>query len=479
MTWYPVIGLEVHIQLDVNSKLFSSSPTTYGANPNTQASLIDLGMPGTLPMLNKEAITQAVRFGFACEAKVNNIISFDRKNYFYPDLPKGYQITQHYNPLLWGGHIDINAKDGNQKRIRIHHTHIEEDAGKSAHDYQDNQTGIDLNRAGIPLLEVVSEPDLRSAEEAVQYLKVLHNLVVFLGICDGNMQEGSMRCDANVSIRNSPDAPYGTRVEIKNINSFKFVEKAINYEIKRQAELLSQGVTIKQQTRLFDETQNVTKLMREKEHAHDYRYIPEPDIPPVYISDDTIANIKDHMPELPKDKMQRYMSDFELGSYDAGIIAYDRQLAKFFEEMMQIDQPNQSKLVANWLLGTMAAALNRHNISINECIISPKQLHILLKRIEDGTISNNIAKTVFEQMWQTGENTDDIIDKKGLRLISNEDTINQFIEAVIQDNTKQVEDYKNGNEKLFGYFVGQCMKKGQGKIDPSRLNQLLRKKLQS
>ncbi len=477
MTWYPVIGLEVHIQLDVASKLFSRSATAYGAKPNSQASFIDLGLPGTLPILNKEAITQAVRFGFASDAKVNNEIRFDRKNYFYPDLPKGYQITQHYNPFLWGGHIDINTKDGEQKRIRIHHTHIEEDAGKSTHGYQENKTGIDLNRAGIPLLEVVSEPDLRSAEEAVQYLKVLHNLVVFLGISDGNMQEGSMRCDANISIRNSPDAPYGTRVEIKNINSFKFVEKAINYEIKRQAEVLSSGGTIKQQTRLFDEAQNITKLMREKEHAHDYRYIPEPDIPPIYIDDTTIAAIREEMPELPKDKMQRYMNEYELSPYDAGILAYDREYAQFFEAMMTQKEPNNSKITANWLLGTVAAALNRTNTSLNSCNITPLDLHVLLKRIEDGTISNNIAKTVFEQMWQTGEETDVIIDKKGLRLINDDTEILKFINTVIDNNPKQVTDYKEGNIKLFGFLVGQCMKISQGKVDPAKLNQLLKKKL--
>ncbi len=477
MTWYPVIGLEVHIQLQVLSKLFSKSATTYGAKPNSQASFIDLGLPGTLPILNKETITQAIRFGFACDAKVSNEIKFDRKNYFYPDLPKGYQITQHYTPILWGGHIDINTKDNKQKRIRIHHTHLEEDAGKSAHQYKEHQTGIDLNRAGIPLLEVVSEPDLRSAEEAVQYLKVLHNLVVFLGISDGNMQEGSMRCDANVSIRNSPDAPFGTRVEIKNINSFKFVEKAINYEIKRQAELLSNAGTIKQQTRLYDETQNVTKLMREKEHAHDYRYIPEPDIPPVYISDETIASIRQKMPELPKDKMQRYMNDYDLSAYDAGILAYDRDFAHYFEEMMRQDKPNSSKLTANWLLGAVAAALNRTNSTLVECIITPEQLHILLKRIENGSISNNMAKTVFEQMWQTGEKTDDIIESKGLKLISDEQTIMTFIDKVIADNPQQVTAYKEGNEKLFGFLVGQCMKISQGKVDPSRLNKLLKKSL--
>ncbi len=477
MTWYPVIGLEVHIQLDVTSKLFSKSATTYGAKPNSQASFIDLGLPGTLPVLNKEAITQAVRFGFASDAKVNNEIRFDRKNYFYPDLPKGYQITQHYNPFLWGGHIDINTKDGNQKRIRIHHTHIEEDAGKSQHAYQDNQTGIDLNRAGIPLLEVVSEPDLRSADEAVQYLKVLHNLVVFLGICDGNMQEGSMRCDANVSIRNSPEAPFGTRVEIKNINSFKFVEKAINYEIKRQAEVLTSGGTIKQQTRLFDETQNITKLMREKEHAHDYRYIPEPDIPPIYIDDETIAAIRKQMPELPKDKMQRYMKEYDLTAYDAGILAYDRDYAQFFEALMSQEQPNNSKTTANWLLGTIAAALNRTNTNLSNSNINPQQIHILLKRIEEGVISNNIAKTIFEQMWQTGEETDTIIDKKGLKLINDESAIMEFIDEVVNNNPKQVTDYKEGNVKLFGYLVGQCMKISQGKVDPAQLNKLLKKKL--
>ena len=478
MAWYPVIGLEVHIQLDVTSKLFSTSPTVFGAEPNSQASFIDLGLPGTLPIVNKAAIKQAIRFGFATNSEVNSEVTFDRKNYFYPDLPKGYQITQHYNPLLWGGHIDIDLADGEKKRIRIHHTHMEEDAGKSLHDYRHDMTGIDLNRAGMPLLEVVSEPDMRSAEEAIQFLKTLHNLVVFLGVSDGNMQEGSLRCDANISIRDGLDAPFGTRVEVKNINSFKYIEKAINYEIARQADVLSSGGTIRQQTRLYDESQGVTKLMRDKEEAHDYRYIPEPDIPPIHLDDAIIDAIKAELPELPRDKMQRYMNEYDLSEYDASILAYDRHYAHYFEQMMGYDHPNPAKMVANWILGPLSAALNRDNISLADSDMKPDMLHQLLSRIEDGTISNNIAKNVFEQMCQTHESADEIIESKGLKLITDDNAIMKIIDTVVTNNPTQVESYKAGNVKLFGFLVGQCMKLSQGKVHPGKLNALLKEKFE-
>ena len=473
-TWYPVIGLEVHIQLLTQSKLFSTAPTGYGSESNTQASFVDLGLPGTLPVLNQEAIRQAIRFGFASHARVNRNITFDRKNYFYPDLPKGYQITQHYNPILWGGHIDIERPDGSSHRVRIHHTHLEEDAGKSSHDYASNMTGIDLNRAGMPLLEVVSEPDLRTPEDAVTFLKTLHNLIVYLGICDGNMQEGSMRCDANVSIRKSPDAPFGNRVEIKNINSFKFVEKAIQYEIKRQAEVLQEGGVIKQQTRLYDENTATTKLMRDKEQAHDYRYHPEPDIPGIHIPDSVIEAIQAELPELPEDKKDRYITSFGLSDYDAKIVSHDRELAAFFESMMGSEHKVSPKLAANWLLGPVAAALNRTDAALSSAKLNADQLVKLILRVEDGTISNNIAKNVFEEVWEQGLDPDTVIDKNNLRLIDDDASIKKIVDDVLAANPKQLEEYRAGNVKIFGYFVGQAMKASQGKVDPKKLNAMLK-----
>lgn len=471
--WYPVIGLEVHIQLLTRSKLFSTALTSYGSKPNSQASFVDLGLPGTLPVLNQEAIHQAIRFGFASRAKINQNISFDRKNYFYPDLPKGYQITQHYNPILWGGQIDIEKSDGSNQPIRIHHTHLEEDAGKSSHEYASNMTGIDLNRAGMPLLEVVSEPDLRTAEDAVTFLKNLHNLIVNLDICDGNMQEGSMRCDANVSIRKSPESPFGTRVEIKNINSFKFVEKAIQYEIKRQAQVLQDGGIIRQQTRLYDENSGTTKMMRDKEQAHDYRYHPEPDVPAVFIPDHIIADIKTKMPELPDDRKKRFIEEYQLSSYDARILSHDRQYTQFFESIMSTGKI-PSKLAANWLLGPVAAALNRSDIPLDGSKITPDILTNLLERVEDGTISNNIAKAVFEEVWETGALPDTIIAQKGLKQITDDSSIVALIQDVLSENAKQLAAYKAGNTKIYGFFVGQVMKASQGKVDPKRLNALLK-----
>ena len=471
--WYPVIGLEVHIQLLTESKLFSTALTGYGSKPNTQASLVDLGLPGTLPILNKQAIHQAIRFGFASSAKVNQDISFDRKNYFYPDLPKGYQITQHYNPILWGGHITIERPDGSSQVIRIHHTHLEEDAGKSLHDYASNMTGIDLNRAGMPLLEIVSEPDLRTAEDAVTYLKTLHSLIVYLGICDGNMQEGSMRCDANVSIRKSPEAPFGTRVEIKNINSFKFVEKAIQYEIKRQSQVLQEGGIIKQQTRLYDESTGTTKLMRDKEQAHDYRYHPEPDIPTIHLPDSVIMEIKESLPELPDEKKLRFIEAYGLSGYDAKILSQDKDYATFFEQVMTIGKA-PAKSVCNWLLGPVAAAINRSGLSLKNSHLTPEKLSNLLHRVEDGTISNNIAKSVFEEVWEVGTLPDTIIAQKGLKIISDEKSIRTLIQNILDNNEKQLLAYQSGNEKIYGYFVGQAMKASQGKVDPQKLNKILK-----
>ena len=471
--WYTVIGLEVHVQLLTESKLFSTALTGYGSKPNTQASLVDLGLPGTLPVLNREAIHQAIRFGFASNAKVNQNISFDRKNYFYPDLPKGYQITQHYNPILWGGTITIERPDGSSQDIRIHHTHLEEDAGKSSHDYASNLTGIDLNRAGMPLLEIVSEPDLRTPEDAVTFLKTLHNLIVYLGICDGNMQEGSMRCDANISIRKSPEAPFGTRVEIKNINSFKFVEKAIQHEIKRQAQILQEGGIIKQQTRLYDESTGTTRLMRDKEQAHDYRYHPEPDIPGIHIPSSAIELIQKELPELPDEKKKRFMDNYSLSAYDAKILSHDKSYSAFYEKLMDISK-SSSKSASNWLLGPVAAAINRSGTPLEKSHLSPEKLSNLLERIEDGTISNSIAKNIFEEIWETGALPDTIIEQKGLKIISDVASIQLLIDSVLERNPKQVEQYRAGNEKIFGYFIGQAMKESQGKVDPRKLNELLK-----
>lgn len=477
MQWYPVIGLEVHVQLDVAAKLFSTASTRYGAKANSQASYIDLGLPGTLPVVNRQAIEQAVRFGFATGSTVNHSITFDRKNYYYPDLPKGYQITQHHNPILKGGHIDIQQDSEKTKRIRIHHTHLEEDAGKSSHNYRPNKTGIDLNRAGMPLLEVVSEPDMRSAQEAVSFLKALHSLVVFLGVCDGNMQEGSMRCDANISIRNDPNGPFGTRVEIKNINSFKYVEKAILYEIMRQAEILESNGTITQQTRLFSESTGTTKLMREKEQVHDYRYFPEPDIPEIRLPDEEIDLIRKQLPELPDAKMQRYIETYQLSSYDARLLAYDKHYAHYFDTLLKENPKLSPKLVANWLLGPVAAALNRNSSVLTEDFIGMPKLATLLVRIEEEVISNNIAKNIFEDMLTSAADADTIITQKNLRQISSTAELGEIIQTVISKHPDQVSGYRNGNPKLFGFLVGQCMKLSQGKAHPSRLNELLRQEL--
>lgn len=473
--WHVVIGLEVHAQLTTKSKLFSRSNTQYGAKPNENASYIDCALPGTLPVLNKEAIKQAIRFGLVTNSKIQNRISFDRKNYHYPDLPKGYQITQHYHPILIGGHIDIKTDSG-EKRIHIHHSHLEEDAGKSNHEYNKVSTGIDLNRAGMPLLEIVSEPEIRSPKEAVAYIKELHKLIVFFDICDGNMQEGSMRIDVNISLRESNDAPFGTKVEIKNINSFKFVEKALNYEIERQAEILESGGTIIQETRLFNEQTGATIHMRGKEDAHDYRYHKDPDIPYITIDDSTIAEIKRSLPESPGEKAIKYVNEHSLSEYDARIISQDKIFSSLFDTVIKTKKCTP-KILANWILGPIAEATNKTQTTLTDTDVKPEQIADLLAMIESGKTSNNNAKLIFEKMWTSGKAPETVIREEGLEEVSDEKSIEKIIHAVLEENSVQLEQYKNGNVKLLGYFVGQVMKKGKGKINPKIANTVLQKVL--
>ena len=475
MTWETVIGLEAHVQLSTKTKLFSRASTTFGQSPNTNVNLIDCGLPGGLPSVNKEAFYKAIRFGMAVGSKINQTSIFDRKNYFYPDLPKGYQITQMDLPIVLGGTIDIETDEGNKKTINITRAHLEEDAGKSIHDEFEGYSAIDLNRAGTPLLEIVSEPEISNAKEAVAYMKALHQLVTFLDVSDGNMSQGSLRCDANVSIRKIGDPKLGTRTEIKNINSFRFIEKAINFEVKRQIKQLENGETVTQETRLYDSVKDETRPMRSKEFANDYRYFPEPDLLPVVISDKEMQHIRDNFPELPKDKEGRFKSEFGLTGYDAKILASSKSMADFFETAAK-DLLNYS-LLANWLIGEISAFLNKDVIEINESKLTPANLATLINRIDDQTISGKIAKSIFEEMYLNGKTPDEIIESQGLQQISDDGEIEKIINTVIENNPAQVEGYKNGKDKLFGFFVGQVMKETQGKANPQVVNELLKKKL--
>ena len=475
MTWETVIGLEAHVQLSTKSKLFSRASTTFGQSPNTNVNLIDCGLPGVLPSVNKEAFYKAIRFGMAVGSQINQTSVFDRKNYFYPDLPKGYQITQMDLPILLGGTIDIEIDKEIQKTINITRAHLEEDAGKSIHDEFEGYSAIDLNRAGTPLLEIVSEPEISNAKEAVAYMKVLHQLVIFLDVSDGNMSQGSLRCDANVSIRKIGDVELGTRTEIKNINSFRFIEKAINFEVKRQIKQLEKGETITQETRLYDSAKDETRPMRSKEFANDYRYFPEPDLLPVVISDKEIQDIQDSFPELPQEKESRFKAEFGLTGYDSKILASSKAMADFFEASAK-ELKNYS-LLANWLIGEISAFLNKDDIEIHESKLTPANLAMLINRIDDQTISGKIGKSIFEEMYSSGKTPDQIIDSQGLQQISDDGEIEKIINAVIKDNPSQVEGYKNGKDKLFGFFVGQVMKETQGKANPKVVNKLLKKKL--
>ena len=477
MEWEPVIGLEVHAQLLTKSKIFSGATTLYGAEPNTQACAIDLGLPGVLPVLNKSAVRMAIKLGLGIKAEIAKHSVFARKNYFYPDLPKGYQISQYELPIVKSGYLEITLDDGVSKRIGITRAHLEEDAGKSLHEDFHGMSGIDLNRAGVPLLEIVSEPDLRSAKEAIAYLKTLHALVRYLEICDGNMQEGSFRCDANVSVRLRGTTELGTRAEIKNINSFRFVERAINFEIERQIALLESGGKVIQETRLYDSDKNETRSMRSKEEANDYRYFPDPDLLPVEINEELIEEIRKTLPELPQDKSQRFMKEYGLSNYDANVLISTRELADYFEEVVRLSQATP-KLAANWVMGELAAALNKAGLEINQSPVVASQLANLLDRIVDNTISGKIAKEVFEAMWQGEGNADAIIATKGLRQVSDTGELEKIISAIIAANPTQLADYRSGKDKLFGFFVGQVMKATQGKANPQQVNEILQKLLQ-
>ena len=476
--WETVIGLEVHAQLTTKSKLFSGASTTYGASPNSQACAIDLGMPGVLPVLNKEAVNKAIKFGLAIDADITPYSVFARKNYFYPDLPKGYQISQYELPIVGQGHLNIALEDGTLKRIGITRAHLEEDAGKSLHEDLAGMSGIDLNRAGVPLLEIVSEPDLRSAKEAVAYLKTLHSLVRYLGICDGNMQEGSFRCDANVSVRPRNSDTFGTRCEIKNVNSFRFVERAIHFEVARQIELIEQGGEVIQQTRLYDAHANTTRAMRSKEEANDYRYFPDPDLLPVEVTPLLIASIQKTLPELPDAKRERLQKAYNLSAYDAAVLSSSQAQANYFEETVKLSQVTP-KLVNNWVMGELAAALNKAHLEIEQSPIEPGALAELLKRIDDHTISGKIAKQVFAQMWDGKGSADKIIEQQGLRQMTDNASIEKLIDDVIAANPNQLAQFRDGKDKLFGFFVGQVLKASQGKANPQQVNELLKQKLKA
>jgi aspartyl-tRNA(Asn)/glutamyl-tRNA(Gln) amidotransferase subunit B len=477
--WETVIGLEVHVQLATRSKIFSGAATRFGAAPNTQACAIDLAMPGTLPVLNREAVHMAVKFGLAIGADIARVSVFDRKNYFYPDLPKGYQISQLDHPIVGRGSVTVELPDGSSKCIGVTRAHLEEDAGKSLHEDFHGLTGIDLNRAGTPLLEIVSEPEIRSAQEAVAYLRQIHSIIRYLGISDGNMAEGSMRCDVNLSLRRHGQSEFGTRCEIKNVNSFRFVEKAIECERERQADILEGGGTIKQETRLYDAERNETRSMRSKEVAHDYRYFPEPDLLPVQVSEEFIASVRAELPELPVQKVQRFRTQFGLGAYDAAQLAASRELADYFEEAAGV--AGDAKTAANWVLSELLARLNRDGLEVTASPVPAASLGALIARIHDSTISGKIAKTVFEAMWAGEGEPDAIIDARGLRQVADSGAIAQLVDAALAANTGQVEQYRatpaDKRQRMFGFFVGQVMKASQGKANPQQVNDLLRERL--
>jgi len=473
--WEVVIGLEIHAQLATKSKIFSGASTAYGAQPNTQTSVVDIALPGVLPVLNKEAVHMAVKFGMAIGAEVADRSVFARKNYFYPDLPKGYQISQFDLPIVGLGSIDIELENGETKTIGVTRAHLEEDAGKSLHEDYAGMTGIDLNRAGTPLLEIVSEPDMRSAKEAVAYMRKIHSLVQYIGICDGNMQEGSFRCDANVSIRPVGQEEYGTRAELKNINSFKFVERAIGIEVERQIDVIEDGGEVVQETRLYDSVKNETRSMRSKEEANDYRYFPDPDLLPVVITEEFRQQVKAELPELPEQKKQRYIDELGLSDYDAGVLTVSRDLATYFETV--VDKTSDAKLSANWVTGELSARMNREEIEISAVSISAEDFAGLLTRIKDNTISGKIAKDVLDAMWNGEGSADEIIESKGLKQITDTGAIEGFVDEVIANNPSQFEELKGGKDKMMGFFVGQVMKMSKGKANPAQVNELIRSKM--
>ncbi|MCU7842619.1 MAG: Asp-tRNA(Asn)/Glu-tRNA(Gln) amidotransferase subunit GatB [Candidatus Thiodiazotropha sp. (ex Monitilora ramsayi)] len=475
MQWETVIGLEIHTQLATQSKIFSGASIAYGAEPNAQACIVDLGFPGVLPVLNEAAVDMALKFGLSINAEIGERSIFARKNYFYPDLPKGYQISQFELPIVGKGSLTIDREDGSQKVIGITRAHLEEDAGKSLHEDFHGMSGIDLNRAGTPLLEIVSEPDMRSIKEAVAYARKIHQLVVYLGICDGNMQEGSFRVDANLSIRPKGEEALGTRTELKNINSFRFLERALNYELERQIDLVESGGQVVQETRLYDADKDETRSMRSKEEANDYRYFPDPDLLPVEIDSARLESIRQGMPELPDEKRSRFASEYGLSAEDAGKLTLSRPLADYYESTVAAGA--EPKMSANWVTVELGGALNKTGLELSESPISPEQLGGLLKRIADNTISGKIAKQVFEAIWSGEGDADSIIEARGLKQITDTGAIEAIIDKVIADNPKQVEQFKGGKEKLLGFFVGQVMKATQGKANPGEVNKILLGKL--
>jgi aspartyl-tRNA(Asn)/glutamyl-tRNA(Gln) amidotransferase subunit B len=475
MAWETVIGLEIHAQLATRSKIFSSSATAYGAEPNAQANLVDLGYPGTLPVLNREAVRMAVKFGLAIGASIARRSVFARKNYFYPDLPKGYQISQYELPVVQRGRVEILLEDGARRIVGVTRAHLEEDAGKSLHEGLGRASGIDLNRAGTPLLEIVSEPEMRSAREAVAYMKKVHTLVRYLEICDGNMQEGSFRCDANVSVRPSGARELGTRCEIKNLNSFRFVERAINHEVARQVELIEGGGKVVQETRLYDPDRNETRSMRSKEEANDYRYFPDPDLLPLELADAFVEEVRAGLPELPDAKAARFAREHGLSDYDAGVLTASREIAAYYEEVAA--GSGEPKLAANWVMGELSGLLNRDDLEIAHSPVPAAALAGMLRRITDGTISGKLAKEVFEAMWSEKKGADAIIDTKGLRQITDSGAIEKAISEVMAANPGQLADYRAGKDKLFGFFVGQVMKATAGKANPAQVNELLKRML--
>ncbi|RJF99890.1 Asp-tRNA(Asn)/Glu-tRNA(Gln) amidotransferase subunit GatB [Noviherbaspirillum saxi] len=484
MQWEVVIGLETHAQLSTQSKIFSGASTRFGAEPNTQASPVDLALPGVLPVMNKGAVERAIQFGLAIGAKIAPQSIFARKNYFYPDLPKGYQISQYEIPVVQGGTVSfVLEKDGKaeMRSVQLTRAHLEEDAGKSLHEDYHGMSGIDLNRAGTPLLEIVTEPDMRSAAEAVAYAKSLHSLVMWLGICDGNMQEGSFRCDANVSVRPFGQKEYGTRCEIKNLNSFRFLEEAINYEVRRQIELIEDGGKVVQETRLYDPDRKETRSMRSKEDAQDYRYFPDPDLPPLVIAQDWIDRVKASMPELPGAMRERFVNDYGLPEYDAAVLTQSKAMASYFEAVVGKAGREQAKPAANWLMGDVSSTLNREGVDIADSPVKAEQLALLLQRIADGTISNKIAKEVFAGMWEAKSDkagiADDIIESKGLKQISDSGALEKIVDEVLAANAKSVEEYRSGKEKAFNAIIGQAMKATKGKANPAQLTELLKQKL--
>lgn len=476
MQWETVIGLEIHVQLATKSKIFSGASTAYGAAPNTQACAVDLGLPGVLPVLNREAVRMAVKFALGIGAEIGKKSVFDRKNYFYPDLPKGYQISQLHLPIVGKGQLEITLDEGEITRvIGVTRAHLEEDAGKSLHEDFEGMSGIDLNRAGTPLLEIVSEPDMRSAKEAVAYMKTMHSLVRYLGISDGNMQEGSFRCDANVSVRYSGEEEFGTRTEIKNLNSFRFIERAINHEVERQIDILESGGEVTQETRLYDSDKDETRSMRSKEEANDYRYFPDPDLLPVVIDDEFIESVRQTMPELPQEKRHRFIEQLGLSKHDAAVLTSSKEMADYFEAVM--DVVGEAKLSANWVIVELTGALNKQGIEITESPIDAVRLGGMIRRIADNTISGKIAKQIFETMWSSEDDADAIIEAQGLKQITDSSAIEGMIDEILANNQSQVEQYRAGQEKMLGYFVGQVMKASQGKANPKQVNEILRNKL--